>query len=111
MITIDRKFIILAVNPCKRGTKLLKAAILFLQAVAKVFRLNVCTQAEGFYFKAADIYAVDALRAYVEAMKKGEAGKVDQEQIHSAELLIQRVFDYRYVKGTHLPDITGDCGL
>ena len=78
--------------------------------VAEAYRDAQRIKGEGDA-KAADIYAVDALRAYVEAMKKGEAGKVDQEQIHSAELLIQRVFDYRYVKGTHLPDITGDCEI
>lgn len=89
MEKIDRKFRILAVNPCKPGA--------------------VYTEADGFFFKAADAYAVDALEGYISAMIKGEKGKVGEVQITSARMLRDRVLQLQSENGSRTPDIEGTC--
>jgi len=89
METIDRKFQILAVNPCKKGA--------------------IYTQADGFFFKATDKFAPHALVGYIKAMK--ESGEVDSIQIESAELLLQRVMKKQVVEGARTPDIDSDCEI
>ena len=106
---IDRKFMIIAVNPCKKGTRFLVMAITCLQTLAKWFGLNACTEETGFYFKAADTYSVYALDGYISAMKIGAKGKVDDAQIASATLLNFRVTRYQREVGSRLPDIESDC--
>lgn len=109
METIDRKFVILAVNPCKKGTRFLILAIKLLQRIATWFNLNANTDKNGFFFKAADEYAPDALTGYINAMEKGQYGKVEDAQISSAKLLRQRVANYHVVHGHRIPDIEGYC--
>ncbi len=89
MEKIDRKFRILAANPCKPGA--------------------VYTEDDGFFFKATDIYAVDALDAYIEAMEKGDKGEVGETQIVSAKMLRDRVILLQREKGAKTPDIEGTC--
>lgn len=89
MEKIDRKFRILAVNPCKPGA--------------------VYTEADGFFFKAADAYAVDALEGYIKAMKTGDKGIVGEAQLTSAEMLLDRVIKLQREIGARTPDIEGAC--
>ena len=83
METIDRKFRILAVNPCKPGA--------------------IYTEKDGAFFKATDEFFPDALKAYIRAMV--ESGRVDANQIMSAEMLLDRVMVKQATDGKRTPDI------
>lgn len=89
METIDRKFIIMAVNPCKPGA--------------------VYSEKDGVFFKANDEFFPVALKAYIQAMI--ESGRVDQNQIMCAELLLDRVMVKQAAEGKRTPDIESVCEI
>lgn len=64
METIDRKFRILAVNPCKPGA--------------------IYTEKDAFLMKATDEFVPDALKEYIRKMK--ESGRVDPEPDHERRI-------------------------
>lgn len=85
---IDRKFKIMAVNPHKEP------------------RVTY-TEMDGFFFKASDMFAPAALAAYIRAMQvaKADGYKIGDEQIKSAELLLERVRHVHNVMGRTIPDV------
>lgn len=87
MEPIDRKFKILAANPCKKG--------------------SIYTEQDGFFFCAKDQFAVPAIDAYIAAME--DNGKVGEAQIKSALLLRDRVIAYQRINGFKIPDIAEGC--
>jgi hypothetical protein len=87
MEPIDRKFRILAVNPCKEGA--------------------IYTEKDGFFFKASDPFAIDALVMYISALKKNES--VQANQIIGAKLLLERVIRYQKENGVKIPDVDLGC--
>ncbi len=89
MEVIDRKFVILAVNPCKPG--------------------SVYTEKDGVFFKAVDEFLPGALKKYIEDMKA--SGRVDANQILSAEMLLDRVLVKQAADGKRTPDIESQCEI
>ena len=86
-MVIDRKFRILAVNPCKAG--------------------KVYTEAEGLFLCAHDLAVVPALLAYADSCK--ELGCSD-EHLESIELLIGRVREYQK-EYSKVPDTDETCEI
>lgn len=84
---IDRKFKILAVNPCKAG--------------------KVYTEHDGMFFTAKDAALPAALKAYREQCVELGCGN---EHIESIDLLINRVDAYQR-KERKVPDTETDCEL
>lgn len=89
MEAIDRKFKILAFNPCHRG--------------------DGHTEADSFLFLTRDKYAPAALEGYIKAMK--ESGEVGEAQISSAELLLDRVKAWQVENGLRIPDVDEGCEM
>jgi hypothetical protein len=84
---IDRKFQILAVNPCKKGA--------------------VYTEHDGVFFCAKDAALPAALAAYqLECVRLGCAS----EHIESLELLAARVAEYQKTT-KRVPDTETDCEI
>ena len=109
MEKIDRKFKIIAVNPCKPGTKFLLGMITMLQVLSKIFKFNACTDQDCFLFKAKDVYAVDALDGYSQAMEEGCKGDVNIAQRTSARYVRIRVARYQLEHGSSVPGIETSC--
>ena len=106
---VDWKYKIIAVNPCKPGTKLLLCMITTVQNIATLFKLNACTEKDSFLFKAKDVYAVDALGGYSEAMEAGIRGGVNLAQRTSAKYLRNRVERFQAKNGASTPGIETSC--
>lgn len=106
---VDWKFKIIAVNPCKPGTKLLLYMITTVQNIAELFKLNACTEKDCFLFKAKDVYAVDALEGYSKAMEAGVKGEVGLAQRSSAKYLRNRVESFQAKNGASTPGIETSC--
>lgn len=106
---VDWKFKIIAVNPCKPGTKLLLCMITTVQNIATLFKLNACTEKDCFLFKAKDVYAVDALDGYSKAMDAGAKGSVGNIQVASARYLRNRVESFQAKNGASTPGIETSC--
>ncbi|MCP4493266.1 MAG: hypothetical protein GY820_39080 [Gammaproteobacteria bacterium] len=85
---IDRKFKILAVNPCKLG--------------------SVYTEEDGVFFCAKDRALVPALMAYKNSCEFLGCGK---EHIESIELLTERVLAYQINVECRIPDTETDCEI
>lgn len=86
-MNIDRKFRILAVNPCKKG--------------------KVYTENEGLFFCAKDKALPYALNAYKEKCIELECG---EEHIESIEMLTDRVNIYQETN-SKVPDTETDCEI
>ena len=84
---IDRKFRILAFNPCKNG--------------------SVYTEKDGVFFCAKDAALPAALKAYKEECQRINCG---QEHIDSIELLETRVAEYQR-EHWKIPDTDTDCEI
>ena len=106
---VDWKFKIIAVNPCKPGTKLLLCMITTVQNIATLFKLNACTEKDSFLFKAKDVYAVDALDGYLKAMESGSKGEANLAQRVSAKYLRNRVARFNIEHGSSVPGIETSC--
>lgn len=89
MENIDRKFKILAFNPCHKG--------------------DGHTEADSFLFLCRDKYAPAALEGYIKAMR--ESGEVEDAQIASAELLLKRVKAWQVEHGIRIPDVDEGCEM
>ncbi|MCK5614331.1 hypothetical protein KAR91_71355 [Candidatus Pacearchaeota archaeon] len=86
---IDRKYKILAVNPCKLG--------------------SARTEEHGVFFEAHDVAFLEgALPGYRAKCIELGAGT---EQIESIDLLIKRVASYQAVNGKKIPDTELDCEI
>ena len=87
MEAIDRKFNLLAVNPCKKGA--------------------VYTEMDGMFFAAKDKALVPTLEAY-----RTECGKLGcgAEHIESISLLIDRVTEYQKLH-CRIPDTETECEI
>lgn len=85
---IDRKFRILAVNPCKIG--------------------RVYTEKDGIFFCAHDAAVPAMLVTYVEECKRLGA---EPNQIESAELLRKRVIGRQNTGDVKVPDTETDCEI
>lgn len=88
MNVIDRKFKILAVNPCKKG--------------------SVYTENDGVFFAAKDEALPAALIAY---RKQCEHIGCGQEHLESIDLLLRRVLDFQAERGAKVPDTETDCEI
>jgi len=86
-MVIDRKFRILAVNPCKAN--------------------SVYTEDDGIFFCAHDTALPAALEAYKHECIRFKCGK---EHIESIELLQKRVDDYQ-LHNCKVPDTDTDCEI
>ena len=84
---IDRKFKLLAVNPCN----------------GKIY-----TEDDAVVFCAKDECLPAALEAYKDVCEIRGCGK---EHIESIELLIERVHDFQRYRETKLPDTETDCEI
>ena len=82
---IDRKFKVLAINPCNG---------------------NFYTEDTAFLFCAKDKGAIPALKAYIQACK--DLGAEDL-QIESATLLLDRVIKFQEDVESKVPDINSYC--
>ena len=87
-MNIDRKFKILAVNPCKKG--------------------GVYTENEGIFFAAKDKALVTALLAYGDECQRIGC---NQEHLESIDLLIDRVQQFQLENGSKVPDTDTDCEI
>lgn len=84
---IDRKYKILAVNPCNG---------------------HIHTETDGFYVTAKDITAISGIWAMLKAAK--EVG-CDSAHIESLELLGKRVGEFQAKYGTKIPDTETPCEI
>ena len=84
---IDRKFKILAINPCKG---------------------NIYTEENALLLCAKDKAVVPALKAYHKAC--GELG-CQQSHLRSIELLIERVEKFQTTVESRVPDTNLDCEI
>ena len=89
MEAIDRKFILLAVNPCHEN--------------------DVHTNEDSFLFLARDKFAPAALEGYIKAMRDSE--EVGDAQVGSAELLLERVKAWQVEHGLRIPDVDEGCEM
>jgi len=87
-MNIDRKFRILAVNPCKAD--------------------SVYTENEGVFFCAHDAALIPAIKAYREECVKL---RCNPEHIESINLLIERVSEYQDNIKSKTPDTDTDCEI
>ncbi len=85
---IDRKFRILAVNPCKRG--------------------SAYTEKDGMFFAAKDAALVPTLKAYYAECKRLKCGN---EHLESIRLLINRVAKFQQTINKKVPDTQTDCEI
>ena len=85
---IDRKFNILAVNPCKKG--------------------GVYTEKDGVFFTAKDAALIPTLQAYHAECKR--LGSND-EHLESIGMLISRVAKYQQTVNKKIPDTQTDCEI
>lgn len=88
MTVIDRKFRILAINPCKTG--------------------RVYTENSGIFFCAKDAAVPAMLEAYAQECR--ELGS-NQEHLESIELLRERVVAYQEMWEKKVPDTDTDCEI
>ena len=84
---IDRKYKILAVNPCNG---------------------NIRTEADSFLFNADDKGAPAALRAYLDECQKLGC---DESHLESIALLIDRVEERQKLTGGKIPDTDTPCEI
>jgi hypothetical protein len=85
---IDRKFKILAVNPCKKGSNY--------------------TEREGMFFAAKDAALIPTLHAYYDECRKLGC---NEEHLESILLLIDRVDEYQSTINKKTPDTETDCEI
>jgi hypothetical protein len=86
-MVIDRKFKVLAVNPCSG---------------------NVYTEKDGVFFCAKDAALIPALQAYLVDCKHIGA---DEHHLESVSLLIKRVEAYQAKVECRVPDTNTDCEI
>lgn len=87
-MNIDRKYKILAVNPCKIGA--------------------VYTENDGIFFNAKDLAVPGMLKAYYAECKKLGCG---DEHLQSITLLMERVGLFQKEHQTKIPDTDTDCEI